>query len=260
MAACRSTNQSITAYSSFGSTVPRSSICPSVETAVSGVRAQAVATPAWRNNAWTASSYRAVDEWEHLLFFHRPSPFVYDRRRLKHDEWAEWGSRGIWKIPSVRRNDDDAPRFPDELAARIVRMLTEPGQLVLDPFVGTGTTHRGRAPARTPLDRHRQQSRPRRSCAGPHAERVSRPRGARARGRRRRPHGALTNTSHRRHRSRPARRNPDDPAAPLAEDLSTFDGPPRTKLLSTSPARPATRTRPSSGSLSTTTGNAQCSR
>ena len=38
------------------------------------------------------------------------------------------------------RNDDNAPRFPDELAARIVRMLTQPGQLVLDPFVGTGTT------------------------------------------------------------------------------------------------------------------------
>ena len=36
MAACRSTSQSIAAYSSFGSTVPRSSISPSVETALSG--------------------------------------------------------------------------------------------------------------------------------------------------------------------------------------------------------------------------------
>lgn len=96
-------------------------------------------TPAWRNNAWTASSYRAVDEWEHLLFFHKPGPFVHDRNRLEHHEWAEWGSRGIWKIPSVGRNDD-APRFPAELAARIIRLLSEPGQLVLDPFVGTGTT------------------------------------------------------------------------------------------------------------------------
>ena len=44
MADCRSTSQSIAAYSSFGSTVPRSSICPSVETALSGVRAPAVAS------------------------------------------------------------------------------------------------------------------------------------------------------------------------------------------------------------------------
>ena len=97
-------------------------------------------TPAWKNNAWTASSFRAVDEWEHLLFFHKPGPFVHDRDRLDQHEWAEWGSRGIWNIPSVSRNDDGAPRFPEELAARIVRMLSEPGDLVLDPFVGTGTT------------------------------------------------------------------------------------------------------------------------
>lgn len=97
-------------------------------------------TPAWQNNAWTASSYRAVDKWEHLLFLHKPGPFVHDRTRLDHYEWAEWGSRGIWTIPSVSQNDDNAPRFPDELAARIVRMLTEAEQLVLDPFVGTGTT------------------------------------------------------------------------------------------------------------------------
>ena len=97
-------------------------------------------TPAWKNNAWTGTSLRAVDEWEHLLFLHRPGPFVYDRDRLDDDEWAEWGSRGIWKIPSVGRNDDAAPRFPDELAARVVRILTDPGDLVLDPFVGTGTT------------------------------------------------------------------------------------------------------------------------
>ena len=97
-------------------------------------------TPAWKNNAWTAGSYRAVDEWEHLLFFHKPGPYVHDRNRLDHHEWAEWGSRGIWKIPSVGRNDDKAPRFPTELVARLIRLLSDPGQLVLDPFVGTGTT------------------------------------------------------------------------------------------------------------------------
>ena len=39
----------------------------------------------------------------------------------------------------VGRTHDNAPGFPAELAARIVRMLTDSGQLVLDPFVGTGT-------------------------------------------------------------------------------------------------------------------------
>ena len=97
-------------------------------------------TPAWSNNAWHENSYRAVDEWEHLLFFHKPGPFVHDRARIDHHEWAEWGSRGIWKVPSVGRNDDNAPRFPCEIASRVIRMLTARGELVLDPFVGTGTT------------------------------------------------------------------------------------------------------------------------
>ncbi|MCY4636044.1 MAG: DNA methyltransferase [Acidobacteria bacterium] len=149
-------------------------------------------TPAWKNNAWTASSYRAVDEWEHLLFFHRPGPFVYDRNRIDQHEWAEWGSRGIWKIPSVGRNDDNAPRFPDELAARIVRVPTQPGQLVLDPFVGTGNHHRGRAPARAALDRNRPQPRDRPSRARPHPDAAPRRRSARARRPRRRPARPLT--------------------------------------------------------------------
>ena len=52
-------------------------------------------TPAWKNNAWHESSYRAVDEWEHLLFFRKPGPFVHDRSRIDHHEWAEWDSPGI---------------------------------------------------------------------------------------------------------------------------------------------------------------------
>ena len=97
-------------------------------------------TPAWKNGQWHASSYRAVDEWEHLLVFHLPGPFAYDRDRIDHDEWAEWGSRGIWRIPSVGRHDGRPPAFPEKLAARIIRLLSDPDDLVLDPFAGSGTT------------------------------------------------------------------------------------------------------------------------
>ena len=97
-------------------------------------------TPAWKNDHWHASSYRAVDEWEHLLVFHLPGPFAYDRDRIDRDEWAEWGSRGIWRIPSVAYHDGRPPAFPEELAARIIRLLSGPDDLVLDPFAGSGTT------------------------------------------------------------------------------------------------------------------------
>src|SRR5207245_522422 len=63
-----------------------------------------------------------------------------DRNRLTPDEWRQWGSRAVWSFPSVRANDDHEAKFPVELPRRLIKMLSAPGDLVLDPFVGSGTT------------------------------------------------------------------------------------------------------------------------
>lgn len=96
--------------------------------------------PTWQNSQWHSSSYRAVSEFEHLYFFWKPGETVIDRNRLNAKEWSEWGSRGIWNIRSVRANKNHEAQFPVELASRVVRLLTEEGDLVLDPFMGSGTT------------------------------------------------------------------------------------------------------------------------
>jgi DNA modification methylase len=96
--------------------------------------------PCWANSRWHSNSYRAVDEFEHIYVFWRPGITEYDRERLTRKEWTEWGSRGIWDIRSVRRNDRHEAEFPEELARRVIRLFSPPGGLVLDPFVGTGTT------------------------------------------------------------------------------------------------------------------------
>ena len=41
---------------------------------------------------------------------------------------------------SVRTNDDHEAKFPVELPARAIQLLTDPGDLVLDCFMGSGTT------------------------------------------------------------------------------------------------------------------------
>ena len=46
----------------------------------------------------------------------------------------------MWRIPSARANDDHEAKFPEALARRVIRLLTDPGELVLDCFVGSGTT------------------------------------------------------------------------------------------------------------------------
>lgn len=95
---------------------------------------------AWENSRWASLSYRSVDEFEYLYFFWKPGITKFDRNRLSVNEWKNWGSRGVWYIPSVRANDDHEAKFPVELPARVIRLLTEPGDIVLDCFMGSGTT------------------------------------------------------------------------------------------------------------------------
>jgi site-specific DNA-methyltransferase (adenine-specific) len=95
---------------------------------------------AWENSRWHTMSYRAVDEFEYIYIFWKPGQTTVNKSRLTHDEWIAWGSRGVWYIPSVRANDDHEAKFPLELPRRLIQLLTERGDVVLDCFVGSGTS------------------------------------------------------------------------------------------------------------------------
>nr|VFK01031.1 MAG: site-specific DNA-methyltransferase (adenine-specific) [Candidatus Kentron sp. H]VFK01580.1 MAG: site-specific DNA-methyltransferase (adenine-specific) [Candidatus Kentron sp. H]VFK04950.1 MAG: site-specific DNA-methyltransferase (adenine-specific) [Candidatus Kentron sp. H] len=95
---------------------------------------------AWENSRWHTISYRAVDEFEYLYIFWKPGITKVDRARLTKQEWINWGSRGVWEIPSVRSNADHDAKFPVELPRRAIKLFTDPGDIVLDCFVGSGTT------------------------------------------------------------------------------------------------------------------------
>ena len=95
---------------------------------------------AWENSRWHTMSYRSVDEFEYLYVFWRAGVTLVDRHRLTKKEWVEWGSRAVWYIPSVRANDQHEAMFPLELPRRLIRLLTCEGDLVLDCFMGSGTT------------------------------------------------------------------------------------------------------------------------
>jgi len=95
---------------------------------------------AWENSKWHSISYRAVDEFEYLYIFWKPGVTVVDKDRLTKDEWKAWGSRAVWNIPSVRANDDHEAKFPLELPRRVIRLLSDPGDTILDCFMGSGTS------------------------------------------------------------------------------------------------------------------------
>jgi site-specific DNA-methyltransferase (adenine-specific) len=96
--------------------------------------------PAWANSRWHTSSLRAIDEFEYIFILWKPGETIVNRDRLTPLEWKQWGSRGVWEFPSVRANDDHEAKFPLELPTRLIRLLTDPGDVVLDPFAGSGTS------------------------------------------------------------------------------------------------------------------------
>lgn len=83
-------------------------------------------------------------DYEHILLFRklgkapRPESDIRDSSRLSIDEWNEYFS-GHWVFPGERTSSHLAP-FPMELPRRLIRMFSFPGETVLDPFMGSGTT------------------------------------------------------------------------------------------------------------------------
>jgi site-specific DNA-methyltransferase (adenine-specific) len=71
--------------------------------------------------------------------FRRPAR---DGRRgdITRDEFLAW-TLGVWTFPGAnpRRVGHPAP-FPEELPRRLIKLYSYPGDLVLDPFAGSGTT------------------------------------------------------------------------------------------------------------------------
>ena len=95
---------------------------------------------AWENSRWHTISYRAVDEFEYIYIFWKPGVTKVDRSRITKEEWINWGSRAVWHIPSVRSNNDHDSKFPVELPQRIIKLFSDKDDIVLDCFIGSGTT------------------------------------------------------------------------------------------------------------------------
>jgi DNA modification methylase len=88
---------------------------------------------------------RVSPNWEYVFVWRKPGegkPPIKEVQ-MTDEEWAKWVD-GVWVIPSVRKNykikGKKVAMFPPELPRRLIKMYTQPGDLILDPFVGTGTT------------------------------------------------------------------------------------------------------------------------
>ncbi|WP_041594826.1 DNA-methyltransferase [Helicobacter cetorum] len=68
-----------------------------------------------------------------------------EQSKLSQEEWVEL-TKQIWEIPIPNKNDiafgKHSALMPSELAKRLIRLYSCVGDVVLDPFTGSGTTLR----------------------------------------------------------------------------------------------------------------------
>ena len=71
--------------------------------------------------------------------YRRPRPEGREST-ISRDDFLEW-TKSVWQFPaeSARRVGHPAP-FPVELPRRCIELYTYSGEVVLDPFMGSGTT------------------------------------------------------------------------------------------------------------------------
>lgn len=57
---------------------------------------------------------------------------------ITQEEFIEW-TNGLWSFPGARQRTHPAP-FPIELPKRCIKLFSFNGEIILDPFMGSGTT------------------------------------------------------------------------------------------------------------------------
>jgi adenine-specific DNA-methyltransferase len=106
---------------------------------------------------------RLSGRYETILWFTKPGHYVFDLDQIrvpqkypfkKHYKGPNRGQLSghplgknpgdVWVIPNVKHNHVEKTihpcQFPVELVERLVLSMTRPGDLVVDPFMGVGTT------------------------------------------------------------------------------------------------------------------------
>jgi len=68
---------------------------------------------------------------------------IKEKSKLTQKEWVEF-TKQIWNIPIPNKNDmafgEHSAIMPEEIVRRCVKLFTYVGDVVLDPFAGSGTT------------------------------------------------------------------------------------------------------------------------
>lgn len=98
---------------------------------------------AW--GSWMSASNPVLRDYhEYILIFSKESysknKAQEKRDTIKHDDFIQW-TKSVWTFPAVNAKKIGHPApFPVELPHRLINLYSYEGDVVLDPFIGSGTT------------------------------------------------------------------------------------------------------------------------
>lgn len=104
----------------------------------------ASASPSTAWGSWMSASNPVLrDIHEYILVFSKES---FSRKKkdkentITKDQFLEW-TKSVWTFPAVSARSIGHPApFPEELPYRLIQLYSFKGDVVLDPFCGSGTT------------------------------------------------------------------------------------------------------------------------
>ena len=71
--------------------------------------------------------------------YRKPTEEQREKSKINKEDFYNWFSQ-IWEMPGASTKNGHPAPFPLELATRLVKMFSFVGDVVLDPFCGSGTT------------------------------------------------------------------------------------------------------------------------
>lgn len=102
------------------------------------------ASPSTAWGSWLSAANPVLrDIHEYILIFSKET-FTHNRNgkesTITKEEFLEW-TKSVWTFPAVSAKSIGHPApFPEELPNRLIRLYSFKGDVVLDPFLGSGTT------------------------------------------------------------------------------------------------------------------------
>jgi site-specific DNA-methyltransferase (adenine-specific) len=105
--------------------------------------ASSSASTAW--GSWLSASNPTLrDVHEYILIFskdsYRREPPEERENTIQKEQFLEY-TKSVWTFPAVSAKKIGHPApFPEELPARLIQLFTYAGEIILDPFMGSGQT------------------------------------------------------------------------------------------------------------------------